>query len=191
MYDTESTPKTKLTFPSLSVKELLQHNGPAPRLYLVRDTGVYLITEDRQRLCCADGLSPDNDNWFEESAEAVGFGDFVEPIEIPETLTHCINAGSDLVIDYDPSRNHYSVEVAPIPVSSNLIKFHQRGLGYVVGSLMSETPTTHDEEIYQSVVSMVDQMIREGRLHEVHAAMHKAFPEYYRADPPMPPLSHN
>jgi hypothetical protein len=79
-------------------------------LWLVKDTGVYLMTSakiekmpnDNSHLCYADGFAPTDPDWYDRSAAAMGGDDFVEPFEI-EIFKRGIRLGGDIHIEINPT----------------------------------------------------------------------------------------
>jgi hypothetical protein len=79
-------------------------------LWLVKDTGVYLMTsakiekmpDDNSHLCYAEGFSPTDLNWFDKSAAAMGSDDFVEAFEL-ELFKKGIRLGGDIHIKISPT----------------------------------------------------------------------------------------
>lgn len=73
--------------------------------------------------------------------------------------------------------------------NSELINEHQQKLQATVQDLMQTEAVTLEEQTYQSVISMTVQMIDEGRLDDLHAALQVRFPEYYTNPVRVPVLS--
>jgi hypothetical protein len=92
-----------------------------PTLWLVRDTGVYLMTsafldpipEDNIHQCFAESFAPTDPDWFDKSAMALGTQeDFVESFEFTDALKKGIRLGADIHIHI--TKTEYSVELIPI-----------------------------------------------------------------------------
>ncbi|OQP65445.1 hypothetical protein A3860_17425 [Niastella vici] len=85
-------------------------------LWLVKDTGVYLMTsakldkmpEDDSHLCYAEGFAPTDPGWFNKSATAMGSDDFVEAFEL-ELFKQGIQLGGDIHIKIN--RTALSIEL--------------------------------------------------------------------------------
>jgi hypothetical protein len=85
-------------------------------LWLVKDTGVYLMTsakiepipDDNSHLCYAVGFSPDDPDWFDKSAAAMGGDDFAEAFEL-EHFKQGIRLGGDIHIKI--SRTKFTIEL--------------------------------------------------------------------------------
>jgi hypothetical protein len=85
-------------------------------LWLVKDTGVYLMTsakiepmaDDNSHLCYAEGFSPDDPDWFDKSAAAMGGDDFAEAFEL-ELFKQGIRLGGDIHIKI--SRTKFTIEL--------------------------------------------------------------------------------
>jgi hypothetical protein len=89
----------------------------SPTLWLVKDTGVYLMTpakldkmpEDDSHLCFAIGFAPTDEDWFDKSAAVLGGEDFVESFEFTDGVKKAIRLGCDMHIKI--SESEYIVEM--------------------------------------------------------------------------------
>lgn len=82
-----------------------------PTLWLVKDTGIYLMTSaqldpipaDKSHVCYAEGYRPTDANLNEKCREAVGGDDFVETIPFNNELQRGILRGADICIEVTPA----------------------------------------------------------------------------------------
>lgn len=89
----------------------------SPTLWLVKDTGIYIMTpaklekmpEDNSHLCYANGFAPTDDDCFDKAAAALGGEDFVESFEFEDAYKKAIRLGCDIHIKI--SESEYIIEM--------------------------------------------------------------------------------
>ena len=80
-----------------------------PTLWLVKDTGICLVTSaildqlpaDKSHVCYAEGFEPDNPHCFQKSNDAVGADDFCASFSFTRQYINAIKKGADLHISLE------------------------------------------------------------------------------------------
>lgn len=89
-----------------------------PTLWLVKDTGIYLMTsaklesypDDESHLCYAEGFEPDAPESYEKCKGAVGGDDFSESFKFTDALKRGIKLGADIHISINPTE--YTIQLS-------------------------------------------------------------------------------